>query len=361
MTAIGSISLGNHRVLVGDLALSNDPKYYSSIRRIPTRQNHSDFYPPDSPIIVLELMQKIYFINKDIVLAWCGEISSASKVVERLDYEFKDKLFDKNEYKKMTIDLEKEVDFRNIGLLVHFKEGERYGCVGKNVLAVANEFDDVPNYFCGSGEDELIRLNNLAMTQGIREPNSYLCALFSHIISADLYAPSYTLGKLFGGGMEAVVKREEGFVKYGGFTILIWEAIFENKNCDGITCTKILKQYYHNDMLFIKEIVLDFNEEQPFWLHVVGNILQESKEEDAKFDKHSDLFSEKQLNFIYLIDIDKGIFKSKIIAGFGKDEHLVEIEFDMKGEISFSLNKERMNQLMINLKRSGDEYYNMKN
>jgi len=357
MTAIASISIENHRILVGDLALSNDPKYYSSIRRIPTRQNHSNIYPPDSPIIILDLMQKTFSINKDIVLAWCGEVYEARKVVERLKYEFEDNLFNRDEYRNIIKELEGDVDFKSIGYLIHFMDGDQLGIIGKNCLSVDNEFVDIPNYFCGSGEDELSRVNELAMQQGIKEPNAYISALFCHIIGADLYTPSVTLEKLFGGGFEAVVRKEEGFVKYDGMTIFVWEAVFENKKTDGLSCVKIIKQYYHNDLLYIKEIVLDMDDTQPFWLHVVGNILQNSCENDAEYDEHNDLFSERQINVIYMIDKDIGYFQSHIKVDTGKEYHLVDVEFDVKGEISFSMNKERMDNTIININKSASKYY----
>ena len=124
-----------------------------------------------------------------------------------------------------------------------------------------------------------------------------------------------------------------------------------------MSCVKILKQYYHNELLYIKEIVLNMDDTQPFWLHVIGNILQNSCEKDAEIDNHNDLFSEKQINAIYMIDKDVGHFQTHIIVDPKKESHLVDVEFDVKGEISFSMNKERMDNTIIEINKSASEYY----
>jgi hypothetical protein len=354
MTAIGSISINDTRVLVGDLALSNDPKYYSSIRRIPTRKNHSNIYPPDSPIIVLELMQKIFLINENIAIAWCGDVYLARKVIEKLNTEFKDRNFNCKDYNNIVKKLKKESDLSKLGLIVHYLVEGKLNIESRGCVSVPNSIHNYPDLFSGSGGESLKKINNTLKSNNINDSNAYLSSLFIQIMGADIYAPQLTLGRLFGGGFEAVIKKEEGFVKYGDISFLIWEALYDNNKVDGVSCIKIIKQYYYHDMLIIKEIVLDLNDNQPFWLHVVGNILEDSKEEDAKIDNHNDLSTKIQYNIFFLFDKNKRTLGSYVVVGFDKESQFVKIDFDIEGEISFEMNQEKLNQIISNLQRIGD-------
>lgn len=87
MTVVASFTVKSHPIIVGDLMISNEmiPKRLAKPFNIPTAVDVNRLIPITVWNTVSGLKQKVVVINKNIALAWAGNLNDAAKIIANVN------------------------------------------------------------------------------------------------------------------------------------------------------------------------------------------------------------------------------------------------------------------------------------
>lgn len=280
MTLVASFSVNRHPVLVGDLMLSRE--WIDSSMNIPTCTDVNRLFPVNVSRKVLGLKQKVVVINKNLALAWSGDLDYAIKVITNIN----------NKAAKDGLTIANIKQFLNsqhydgkgtlylTGLL--FDENQsavaRFGWQSRKGFFTNSDKNEVLGeiYVGGSGQVDFLALaknlpkdaRSIATGNGIETP---IC--FSLSILGQLTGQQMRLGtgltSYYGGGYEIVTLENGELKKISDIAYHMLEAKRDKDGQLKITFHGVLKYEYWNDLLLIRK----------FDINVVAKKVEENKAE----------------------------------------------------------------------------------
>lgn len=259
MTLIASFAYQEHPVLMGDLICSgiNNEKDV----RFPNVDSINEFFgfDPEKPSYTpRKLVQKVFIVNKNLMVAWTGSYIHARHLAQTLINDtFEDKLYDHETVMDLIRSEDPEI-LKEVQFLFFWNDGKGIGKSFSGTYVFESEkFGRV--LVNGSGYDDLIKILKLYDKEPYFQDNltSFQAALgVACIISSQLNANeinnSNNLYKYYGGGYEIATYTDEGFKKIPEISFINWLLSSDKKGNYFLKFSGVITKYFYaNEFLII--------------------------------------------------------------------------------------------------------------
>lgn len=254
-------------MLLADLLLSGPP-LPGVTAAIPTVDDLSAIFPPDSPIVPRQLCQKIALVSEHLVIGWAGGYDTARALVGQLKRLDAIQRFT-NESLQVYLDgLDKSVWGEcglpgSIGLVGFIRDPDnRIAWFGRSAIGLRTQlFGKVG--LLGSGLDDferfLLRTERLPETADIQmnvlqQSIGFGLQMGGSLLRIELES-QVSLQKFYGGGYEIAVSEMGKFKKLDDITYVFWWVDTDGTELrGGLVPSRVFRYSYNDDLLRIRSV-----------------------------------------------------------------------------------------------------------